>query len=259
MLDLIKEIELCIKSNHLRCALGMALTLPDMCGIIEFPHIDKVGERYELWCEKYLFNQGLLPTHKVDYSKPPEEWEQIRVIEPNMCYKLRCAFLHSGNLELNQRDKDKFPVFRLHISSSEENGVYTDSKWNDKKLNINQISLDIRKLTRVLCNAAKEYYDQHEPKEDFENHNAQVVNVEREASEFLEEKYNFNKLQASKNDLGSYEELSELAKAVLQRVANGEQKQIKKELMTDKKLLFAVNELVEAGILIIPGNTDKYK
>ena len=126
-------------------------------------------------------------------------------------------------------------------------------------MNINQISLDIRKLTRVLCNAAKEYYDQHEPKEDFENHNAQVVNVEQEASEFLEEQYNFNKLQASKNDLGSYEELSELAKAVLQRVANGEQKQIKKELMTDKKLLFAINELVEAGMLIIPGNTDKYK
>ena len=259
MLDLIKEIESCIKSNNLRCALGMALTLPDMCAIVEYPHMSNVGERYETWCEKYLFNQGLLPTHKVDYSKPQEEWERIRVIEPNMCYKLRCAFLHSGNLELNQRNGDNFPTFRLHISSSEENGVYTDSKWNDKKLNINQISFDIRKLTRVLCNAAKEYYDQHELKEDFETHNVQVVNIEKEASEFLEEQDNFNKLQASKNDLESYEELSELAKDILQRMANGEQKQIKKELMTDKKLLFAVNELVEAGMVIIPGNTDKYK
>ena len=86
-----------------------------------------------------------------------------------------------------------------------------------------------------------------------------MVNIEKEASEFLEEQDNFNKLQASKNDLESYEELSELAKDILQRMANGEQKQIKKELMTDKKLLFAVNELVEAGMVIIPGNTDKYK
>ena len=105
MLEIIKEIRACIKTNLFRVALGMALTLPDICGAIAYPNEEKSGVRYVAWCENYLFNQGYLPSHNVDYNKPPEEWERIRVISPEMCYKLRCAFLHSGNLELNQRRK----------------------------------------------------------------------------------------------------------------------------------------------------------
>jgi hypothetical protein len=237
----------------------MALTLPDICGKVEFPNIDKAGERYISWCRDYLFNQGYVPSLVVDYSKPSDEWDKVRAIEPEVCYKLRCAFLHSGNLELNQRSKDNYPNFCLHISSSEENGIYTDSKLSDDKLGINQLSLDVRKLVKVLCNAAKEYYRNHEPKSDFESHDVQVVDVEKEAGEFVEAKNKFHRLQATKKDLKSYEELSDNAKLVFYRVLNGEQKAIQKELQTDKELLFAVNELVEAGMLIIPSNQQKYK
>ena len=259
MLDLINEIEACIKSNNLRCALGMALTLPDICGNVEFPNVQTAGERYVSWCEKYLFNQGYIPSLVVDYSKPQEEWEKVRAIEPAMCYKLRCAFLHSGNLELNQRKNDAYPMFRLHISSTEENGIYTDSKLREDDLNINQVSLDVRKLTRVLCNAAKEYYNNHTSKEDFENHDIQVVDVEKSANDFLIAKYKHLQIQASKKDIKCYDELSDGAKVVAQRIRNGEQKAIQKELEYDKDLLFELNELIEAGILTIPPNKQKYK
>lgn len=260
MLALIKEIENCLSAGSFRCALGMALTLPDICSIVEFPELkEESKKRYTLWCEKYLFNQGHLPSLVVDYGKPREEWERIRVIEPDMCYKLRCAFLHSGNLKLNQRDHDDFPVFRLHISSPQENGIYTDSKLQDESLHMNQISLDVRRLVRVLCNAAKEYYDNHSAKEEFENHHVQVVDMEKEAREFVKAKTEHIILQASKVNIKSFDELSDLAKRTLQRVKNGEQKAIKRELESDKELLFAINELIEAGFLTLPPNEDKFK
>lgn len=166
MIDLIKEIENCVKSNNLRCALEMALTLPDICGIIEYPAEKSSKNRYVKWCEKYLFNQGYYPYFVVDDHKKCEEWEKVRAIEPAMCYKLRCAFLHSGNLKLNQKNNDNFPVFNLHISSSMENGIYVDKIVSDSK----EISMDIRKLARLLCNAAKDYYDSYEDKQDFIDH-----------------------------------------------------------------------------------------
>jgi hypothetical protein len=237
----------------------MALTLPDICGNVEFPNVHATGERYVSWCEKYLFNQGYIPSLVVDYSKPQEEWERVRAIAPEMCYKLRCAFLHSGNLELNQRKNDAYPTFRLHISSTEENGIYTDSKLRDDNLAFNQLSLDIRKLAKVLCNAAKEYYNIHEPKEDFEDHDVQVVDVEKEACDFVKAKAKYTQIQAAKKDIKNFEELSESAKIVARRIQNGEQKVIQKELEYDKDLLFALNELIEAGILTIPPNKKKYK
>ncbi len=260
MLDLIQEIRNCIASNNLRCALGMALTLPDMCSLVEFPELkNETGKRYTLWCEKYLFNQGYLPSLVVDHSKPCEEWEKIRIIEPDMCYKLRCAFLHSGNLELNQRNGDDFPVFQLHISSQEENGVYTDRRQKDEDLCLDQVSLDVRRLTRVLCNAAKEYYDKHDAKEEFNNHHVRVIDVEKEASDFVKAKSKYAKLQESKRNIKSFEELSDRAKETYRRYQNGEGKAICNELETDKELLFAIEELIEADLLTIPSNKKMFR
>lgn len=93
VLDLINDIENALEHNCLRTALGMALTLPDICGQVEYPKIKAVGERYIKWCDNYLKNQGFITTGDLG----------DKVILGNMCYKLRCAYLHSGNLELNQK------------------------------------------------------------------------------------------------------------------------------------------------------------
>ena len=47
MLKLINEIRTSVKAGLFRCALGMALTLPDICGQVEYPKEKSVGKRYE--------------------------------------------------------------------------------------------------------------------------------------------------------------------------------------------------------------------
>ena len=107
MLKLINEIRTSVKAGLFRCALGMALTLPDICGQVEYPKEKSVGKRYEDWCNKYLMNQGYI-TVGGESDNPLSV-----ILTGNICYKLRCAYLHSGNIELNQRKGDEYPFFEF--------------------------------------------------------------------------------------------------------------------------------------------------
>lgn len=124
MLNLIADIEKALKYNCFRSAIGLALTLPDICGQVAFPKEKSVGKRYEKWCDEYLNNKDFITTGTDSVSN--------KIISGQMCYKLRCCFLHSGNLELNQRQNDSFPHFELRISSSEDSGIYTEPIYTDK-------------------------------------------------------------------------------------------------------------------------------
>ncbi len=121
MLEGIDEIRFCLKHNKLRVALGMALTLPDICSKVEFKDAKEMKYKYIKWCELYLNNEGFVTTGS------------DKVIDPKVCYKLRCANLHSGNAELNQRKKDDFPLFELRISSKEDTGIYVGRKHYGSK------------------------------------------------------------------------------------------------------------------------------
>jgi hypothetical protein len=56
-------------------ALAMALSIPDICGSIQYPD-SKVGERYVLWAE---------------------EWAGMLTMSATDCYAMRCAYLHNGS------------------------------------------------------------------------------------------------------------------------------------------------------------------
>lgn len=260
MLDLIKEIESCILNNNLRCALGMALTLPDICAHVEFPNENNSQTRYVKWCEKYLFNQGYLPSHEVDYSKPSDQWVKIRVIDPEMCYKLRCAFLHSGNLELNQRKNDDFPVFNLQITSIKEHGIYTGRNMRNNAGEVKETTIDIRLLTRVLCNAAKEYYDSCSAKDNFTNYHVNIINIEQEVERIQNRKNKLAEIQSSKKDIRSYDELTDQAKIVLFMLRNGQAKDVSDCVKNGvDEYILAMDELIAGGFVGIPPKEDLYE
>jgi len=75
-------------------------------------------------------------------------------------------------------DKQNFPYFELRISSSIDNGIYVEPISCDNEGITSSIVLDVRHLCKVICNAAKEYYKEHEPKTDFKPHHIDIVDVE---------------------------------------------------------------------------------
>ena len=247
MINFIKEIESCLATQHLRCAVGMALTLPDICGKVEYPDEVQVRKRYADWCNQYLWNQGF-----ITLSTSIDENAQ-HILFGDVCYKLRCAFLHSGNTDLNQRKNDRYPFFELRISSAMDNGIFVEPYTVNNKGEVSRFTLDIRHLCHVLCNAAKEYYENHEPKSDFSEHQFSIVDVEEGARKNVEMKQFLYESQLKKTDIRDINQLSTSAKDLLRKIRNGESDSIVKQLDTeqDVQVIVDMQELLQGDFIKI--------
>ena len=98
---IIDEINKCLDNECFISALMTALTLPDICGAIEYPN-DGTAARYKKWYREFI---GQYETHGEDDNMPYALADVI--------YDLRCSLLHSGNpsVNLKQRDLTKFDLW----------------------------------------------------------------------------------------------------------------------------------------------------
>ena len=257
MIVLIDEIEKVLENGNVRCSLGMALTLPDICGIVEFPEFkDKVYDRYVGWCEKYLFNQGFIPSTIIDLDNPNSVGEKSRIINPDMCFKLRCAYLHSGNLELNQRKNDSFPKFHLRLTSSDDNGIYVSKITSSSNGEVTDVHIDARSLIKVLCNAAKEYYETSNKKSEFKNHHVDILDVESELNIVRIAEKEFLEFQKNKANVQAYDELSERAKSIHMLIVKEERETLIK-MINNPFNFYAIMELFEGEFIQFKENMFK--
>lgn len=87
----INELAICSQNKLYHTALSLALTLPDICSSIEFPHI-KGRKKYIAWLDKYFM------TLHIEYDG---------FMTSQDVYALRCAYLHNGSNDLDsQQSKD---------------------------------------------------------------------------------------------------------------------------------------------------------
>ncbi len=245
MLKLVEEIEASLKDQHLRCAIGMALTLPDICGQVEYPSEKCVRKRYADWCDQYLLNQGF-----VTYLESTEQNEQ-HILSGEICYKLRCAVLHSGNIELNQGKNDRNLFFELRISSTIDTGIYVEPYMVNDKGETVHITLDVRHLCHVLCNAAREYYQKHEPKSDFSEHQISIIDVETDARKNFEWKRSLLERQSKKTNVKDINQLSDTAKDLLRKMSGGEKQIVIEKLKSeqDVQVITDILELLQGGFI----------
>ncbi len=89
MEKILKSIEVSLSNKNYYVALFTSLSLPDICGKIEYPTYKKSSARYIKWYEKYLQNTY---TEKIGSEKK----ETVFLCGSDI-YALRCAYLHEGN------------------------------------------------------------------------------------------------------------------------------------------------------------------
>lgn len=251
MNNLINEIEDCLLKGCIKCALGMALTLPDICGQIEFPN-ESVGKRYKKWCDNFLFMQGFFPEWDID--KNTGSFIKARVIDSDSCYALRCAFLHSGNLQLDNTDY----TFHLLVSSTKENGVYYLESVNNSEGKPLAKYYDARQLCRVLCNAAMEYYNNHPNKKLFEDH---TIIIEEYSKGYASSVISLRENRPSLSE-NQYQELindlSDQGKRVYTMIINGEWNEVRLKL-DNQEVQQGMAELLIKEIITFPSKDSKYE
>ena len=165
IIDRVQEIEKALKKKMYQSALALALTLPDICGGIMCPNAD-TGFRYKAWFNKSvtaMYQPKCLP--KVcDSTK--------RIINGEIIYKLRCAYLHSGedrasNGEIKKQlcgkeDKGYTVSFNLILTLDME-GIMCNTD-SEESLRQYEIYINIRKLCKNLCEATRTYLEHIEEK-----------------------------------------------------------------------------------------------
>ena len=174
----VDEVELNIKDERWQSALALALTLPDICGGIEFPDIVKkykdgrimldkqkkpvrdVGGQYIRWFDKYASDFfKLSPNDLTPY------------ICGERCWQLRCEYLHQNKGFLN--DENESPV-RFHLGlncGSSVCGLNSSSIQDD----LTDIRIDIKQFCIRMCQAAKKYYYDVHNEKDFSLYNTPVL------------------------------------------------------------------------------------
>lgn len=116
-------IEDAIKKRCFLPALALSLVIPDICAKYDYPDIynrqDEYngykgqGAAYAKWYDENIGNYDINPD------------TGIGLLDGKSCWKLRCEFLHSGSIDLDNfmSKDDKHITFKLTSSQ------YSDLKW----------------------------------------------------------------------------------------------------------------------------------
>lgn len=154
-LNKISEIRQAIDLGLCNCALALALTIPDICGKVEYPTEIKSSQRYKAWFAVYAQSQFTVSATQL----PEEEAVDYVVFSAEECWALRCAVLHAGNYET-----EKITLSKVHFHAHKREGknyshIVRDSHFAD---------FDVIRICETLCNAAENYYSNSQRKNQFD-------------------------------------------------------------------------------------------
>lgn len=165
MQEKINDLRKAIRCECWFSALALALTFPDICGKVEFER-----DGYSQWFDKYIAEKY--------YSNFNESGVIFKGID---CYKLRCAFLHAGNLNLQERDKkSEIDRFELSVTPLSQNGYIVESHGKiideNERIIEKRVRLDICKLCEAIYKETDKFY-----KENKEKFQVKYANKEKQA------------------------------------------------------------------------------
>ncbi|MCO7125126.1 hypothetical protein NIE88_04970 [Sporolactobacillus shoreicorticis] len=187
MLDKIEAIKRALECECYLPALALALTLPDICGKVEYPKYN-VGNRYENWFDNWVEHL---------YADPSGWDNDKRAKNPyftgRLCYGLRCAFLHSGDSNIKEKfwgdqENDEYRYsyhFELCINGSDSFGETWETPHKEIKRIEKQktVQINIVTLCKNICSAAEKYY-KYKGKEAFADHIINLRDIQAEVDGF---------------------------------------------------------------------------
>lgn len=161
--QIVKEINICLENECFLSALGMALTLPDICGKAEYP-TDGVTKRYIKWTNEYISA----------YEKDDSPYGiDMPYLSGEVLYNLRNAILHQGNPNIVSFEiKDircKVDEFNLVIGSTFSGDTSSVHYGNDQQIVYRRLDVNIVNLCTKLTRTAEGYYCENHEKFNFFN------------------------------------------------------------------------------------------
>ncbi|MET3349661.1 UNVERIFIED_ORG: hypothetical protein ABID57_001333 [Arthrobacter sp. UYEF1] len=136
MQHLTESVRTAVQQSNWYAALGLALTLPDICSRLEAPHIKQSQPRYVIWCNTYI-----VPGYTSFVG--PEREEHI-FLSGEDCYALRCAVLHEGRDDIvEQKARQAIDSFNFTLPMPNGNSTHRNLLGNRLQLEVHRFCWDI--------------------------------------------------------------------------------------------------------------------
>ncbi len=150
MIDrIIKEIETSVKNGCYMTALIAALSLPDMCGKVEYPSEKSSRKRYQDWYEEWI---GQYETY---------EGSKMPYLDKGTIYDLRCSLVHEGEIKVsNKRNLTKFNLVK------DDSWMVGGSSFISSDDKTRELNINILNIIWKLCRCAGIYYRENKTKFD---------------------------------------------------------------------------------------------
>lgn len=132
MLRFTSAVRKSLETHNWYGALAVTLTLPDICGKIDYPEI-KSRERYARWFDEHLKPYYTTVNHR-----------RVNVfLSGSDCYALRCSYLHLGGDDTTEQ------------TARETYSKYWFTTDNAHLINVNgeSLTLNVRLFCTEVCNA----------------------------------------------------------------------------------------------------------
>lgn len=161
--QIVKEINICLENECFLTALGMALTLPDICGKAAYP-TDTVAGRYIKWTNEYISA----------YEKDDSPYGiDMPYLSGEILYNLRNTFLHQGNPNIDsskvKNSRCKVDEFNLVIGSIFSGGTSSVHYGGNQQVIYRRLDINIVNLCTKLTRTAEGYYRANQEKFNFFN------------------------------------------------------------------------------------------
>lgn len=195
MLKKIEEIKKALEYELYLPALSLALTIPDICGQIEYPDFVNskghrlVGKQYGTWFDDWVNHHYADPTGWTDdYLKAKNPY-----FTGKMCYELRCSFLHSGNIDIQdfgeKEDKENSYSYRFELCTNGSDSVGTfweePQSKSGKIKKLKTVRINVSVLCEFLCHSAEKYYH-HKGGETFTDKKITIIDIQAEYKKIVD-------------------------------------------------------------------------
>ncbi len=183
----VKDIRNALENKSYYSALALALTLPDVCGVAEYPNKKNVSERYISWYDKYIGDNLTAPNQLIydSFNQPP-------YLSGEMVYNLRNLYLHQGslNVDVNKMKEDVNKVDML-ITTVGDGPMIPEMSLDvglgtEPLVKFRVLLVNVSHICGLLCDGALEYYKRNSDKFKFAGNVIHLDHVSEKESPSVE-------------------------------------------------------------------------
>jgi hypothetical protein len=155
-----------LENKNWYAALTLALTLPDICGRLEFPEKSS-SKRFIHWFNNYLVDKYTLKIR--DYTHVFLSGEDA--------YALRCAYLHQGEVNIEDQWVQKALTEFLFIEPP-ENGSMHCNQSNDL------LQLQVDAFCRDICEGIEKWVEDVSSDQEIQKRAKKLLTIQQLGSNF---------------------------------------------------------------------------